>query len=110
MSIASFPGHTPQGIVAWYPCLHMSEIIARVYGTGSVNVSVNSLSHVTGAVWRQYTNIVSSIPGFSVGNGIEVSNYQSLSSHVPSKKPSLLAIKPAVLILHFHDMKTLTDS
>ena len=45
--------------MAWYPCLHMSEIIARGYGTGSVNVSVNSLSHVTGAVWRHYTNIVS---------------------------------------------------
>ena len=59
MSIASFPGHTPQGRVAWYPRLHMREIIARVYGTGSVYVSVNSLSQVTGVVWRQYRNIVS---------------------------------------------------
>ena len=39
--------------------LRMRDIIARVYGTWSVNVSVNGLSHVAGVVWRHYTNIVS---------------------------------------------------
>ena len=35
---------------------HMCKIIVRVFGTVSVNVSVNGLSHVGGVVWRQHTS------------------------------------------------------
>ena len=48
VSIASFPGHTP--IKEW-PDIHVCTwIIARVYGTGSVNVFVNRLSHMARVV------------------------------------------------------------
>ena len=41
-----------------------------------------------------------------MANGIETSNYRSLSRHARGEKPSLQAIKPAIFILHFHDTKT----
>ena len=40
-----------------------------------------------------------------MANGIETSNYRSLSRHARGEKPSLQAIKPAIFILHFHDTK-----
>ena len=38
-----------------------------------------------------------------MANGIEISNYRSLSRHAAGKKPSLQAMKPAIFILHFHE-------
>ena len=45
--VASSPGHTPP--TKEWPGIHCSrirEIIGRIYGIGSVNVSVNRLSHM----------------------------------------------------------------
>ena len=44
--LASSPGHTPPRRVAGIHCSRMREIIGRIYGIGSVNVSVNRLSHM----------------------------------------------------------------
>ena len=47
--LALFPGHTPHERVAWYPLFaHVRDNCENIlmYGTGSVNVSMNGLSHV----------------------------------------------------------------
>ena len=58
--LASFLGHPPpppprhdsNGV-------HHSHMRDKIYGTGSVNISMNGLSHMAGVVWRQYTNSAS---------------------------------------------------